>query len=132
MGIRYQGLDFSRELREAGKRQRAGPTPQAISLYLFTWGQVARKVMESAASVFVLAVVEPAVIVVPDRSNDVLDKRMPADACIIAAVIDALKVSRCSVPAAMHGSWWLLLRVAGRWLCLIPQARSRRRRALVM
>lgn len=57
---------------------------------------------------------------------------MPADACIIAAVIDALTVSRCSVPAAMHGSWWLLLRVAGRWLCLIPQARSRRRGALVM
>ncbi|WP_254784410.1 transposase [Sphingomonas sp. OK281] len=81
---------------------------------LFTWRREARKAMEEAAPVFVPAVIEPASVpAVPARSV----RRRPrharadgmveleidgvavkigrgADASVIAAVIDALKVSR--------------------------------------
>ena len=81
---------------------------------LFTWRREARKAMEEAAPVFVRAVIEPASVpAVPARSV----RRRPrharadgmveleidgvavkigrgADASVIAAVIDALKVSR--------------------------------------
>jgi transposase len=93
---------------------------------LFTWRREARKVMEEAAPVFVPAVIEPAsVTAVPERSarrrargtpaDDMIELEIDgvavkighgADAGVIAAVIDALKVSCWSVPQrrAGHGS----------------------------
>lgn len=81
---------------------------------LFTWRREARKAMEEAASVFVPAVIEPAsVTAVPERSvrRRSLQARVDgmveleidgvavkigrgANAIVIAALIDALKVSR--------------------------------------
>lgn len=81
---------------------------------LFTWRREARKAMEEAAPVFVPAVIEPAsVTAVPERSvrrhsrqaraDGMVELEIDgvavkigrgADASVIAAVIDALKVSR--------------------------------------
>jgi len=81
---------------------------------LFTWRREARKAMEGAAPVFVPAVIEPAsVTAVPERSvrrrsrqahaDGMVELEIDgvavkigrgADASVIAAVIDALKVSR--------------------------------------
>jgi transposase len=81
---------------------------------LFTWRREARKAIEEAAPVFVPAVIEPAsVTAVPERSvrrrsrqaraDGMVELEIDgvavkigrgADASVIAAVIDALKVSR--------------------------------------
>lgn len=81
---------------------------------LFTWRREARKAIEAAAPVFVPAVIEPAsVTAVPERSvrrrsrqaraDGMVELEIDgvavkigrgADASVIAAVIDALKVSR--------------------------------------
>ena len=81
---------------------------------LFTWRREARKAMEATAPVFVPAVIEPAsVTAVPERSvrrrsrqaraDGMVELEIDgvavkigrgADASVIAAVVDALKVSR--------------------------------------